>query len=77
MLEEVFIKKNFKFIYFILETFGTPYGNNAKIIKRDVSIIGKTVKINSGPMKTYTGIVKDATEASVRVELHSIPKVLL
>lgn len=26
-------------------------------------------------MKTYTGIVKDATEVSVRVELHTIPKV--
>lgn len=38
---------------------------------RDNSIIGKTVKIIQGPYKGYVGIVKDATESTARVELHT------
>ena len=38
---------------------------------RDTSIIGKTVRIVMGPYKGYVGIVKDATEGTARVELHT------
>lgn len=44
-------------------------------MKRDISIIGKSVMINSGPMKSHAGIIKDATEVSAHVELHTIPQV--
>ncbi|CAK9291026.1 unnamed protein product [Gordionus sp. m RMFG-2023] len=38
---------------------------------RDNSMIGQTVKIISGPYKGHMGIVKDSTETTSRVELHS------
>ena len=38
---------------------------------RDTSIIGKTVRIVMGPYKGYVGIVKDATDDTARVELHT------
>ena len=38
---------------------------------RDMSVIGKTVRIVMGPYKGYVGIVKDATEDTARVELHT------
>lgn len=38
---------------------------------RDRDIIGQTIKITQGPYKGHVGIVKDATDSTVRVELHS------
>ncbi|XP_048581601.1 transcription elongation factor SPT5 isoform X2 [Nematostella vectensis] len=38
---------------------------------RDTSLIMQTVRICQGPYKGYIGIVKDATETTARVELHS------
>ncbi len=38
---------------------------------RDNAFIGKTVKIIQGPYKGYIGIVKDATDSTARVELHT------
>ena len=43
---------------------------------RDNSIIGKTVRIMMGPYKSYVGIVKDATETTARVELHTSCKTI-
>lgn len=40
-------------------------------ISRDREILGKSIKITGGPYKGAVGIVKDATEATARVELHS------
>ncbi|PAV77609.1 hypothetical protein WR25_20374 [Diploscapter pachys] len=39
--------------------------------RRDNTLIGKTVRITMGPLKGYVGIVKDATDSTVRVELHA------
>jgi len=39
--------------------------------KRDMSLIGKHVRIKSGAMKAAYGIVKDATDTTAMVELHS------
>ncbi|XP_008545708.1 transcription elongation factor SPT5 [Microplitis demolitor] len=39
--------------------------------RRDREIIGTTIKITGGPYKGNVGIVKDATETTARVELHS------
>uniref|UniRef100_A0A3P9NKA0 Transcription elongation factor SPT5 n=1 Tax=Poecilia reticulata TaxID=8081 RepID=A0A3P9NKA0_POERE len=38
--------------------------------RRDNELIGQTVRISQGPYK-YIGVVKDATESTARVELHS------
>lgn len=38
---------------------------------RDTSLIGQTIRIAQGPYKGYIGIVKDATESTARVELHT------
>ena len=38
---------------------------------RDRDLIGQTIKITQGPYKSHIGIVKDATESTARVELHS------
>ncbi|PIO68445.1 Supt5 repeat protein [Teladorsagia circumcincta] len=53
--------------------FGGPGmgGGGANKIRRDNAIIGKSVRITQGPLKGYFGIVKDATEQTVRVELHT------
>ncbi|XP_055640225.1 transcription elongation factor SPT5 [Toxorhynchites rutilus septentrionalis] len=40
-------------------------------VSRDREILGKTIKITGGPYKGAVGIVKDATESTARVELHS------
>lgn len=47
---------------------GRGRGNRSS---RDMSLIGKTIRIAQGPYKGYVGIVKDATESTARVELHS------
>uniref|UniRef100_A0A670JFA7 Transcription elongation factor SPT5 n=1 Tax=Podarcis muralis TaxID=64176 RepID=A0A670JFA7_PODMU len=39
--------------------------------RRDNDLIGQTVRISQGPYKGYIGMVKDATESTARVELHS------
>nr|XP_006824005.1 PREDICTED: transcription elongation factor SPT5 isoform X2 [Saccoglossus kowalevskii] len=39
--------------------------------RRDMELIGQTVRIREGPFKGYIGIVKDATESTARVELHT------
>lgn len=39
--------------------------------RRDRDLIGTTIKITGGPYKGNVGIVKDATDTTVRVELHS------
>ncbi|KAI8781206.1 Transcription elongation factor SPT5 [Biomphalaria glabrata] len=44
--------------------------------KRDREIIGQTVRIIQGPFKGYIGIVKDATESTARIELHSSCKTI-
>ncbi|KAL3080017.1 hypothetical protein niasHT_034575 [Heterodera trifolii] len=43
-------------------------------VRRNMEIMGKTVRVLAGPMKGYIGIVKDATESTVKVELHTMPK---
>jgi transcription elongation factor SPT5 len=40
-------------------------------MSRDREIMGKTIKITGGPYKGAVGIVKDATDNTARVELHS------
>ncbi|KAA0192293.1 hypothetical protein HAZT_HAZT006833 [Hyalella azteca] len=40
-------------------------------VGRDRGLIGVTIKITQGPYKGHVGIVKDATDCTVRVELHS------
>lgn len=40
-------------------------------VSRDREILGKSIKITGGPYKGAVGIVKDATESTARVELHS------
>ena len=50
-------------------------GPAANRVRRDNNLIGKTVRITLGPMKGYVGVVKDATEQTARVELHSGCKV--
>ncbi|KAF4530960.1 hypothetical protein B566_EDAN011341 [Ephemera danica] len=40
-------------------------------VRRDRELIGQTIKITGGPYKGNVGIVKDATESTARVELHS------
>lgn len=39
--------------------------------RRNIKLIGKTVRISQGSYKGYIGIVKDATETMARVELHT------
>ena len=40
-------------------------------VRRDRDLIGTTIKITGGPYKGNVGIVKDATETTARIELHS------
>ncbi|XP_033751673.1 transcription elongation factor SPT5-like [Pecten maximus] len=44
--------------------------------RRDRELIGQTVRIVQGPFKGYIGIVKDATDSTARVELHSSCKTI-
>ncbi|CAJ0572588.1 unnamed protein product, partial [Mesorhabditis spiculigera] len=57
---------------------GGPATNigNAKV-RRDTSMVGKSVRITKGPLKGYFGIVKDATAETMRVELHASCKTIL
>ncbi len=43
---------------------------------RDTTIIGKTVRVIQGPYKGYVGIIKDATDTTARVELHTTCKTI-
>ena len=45
--------------------------NITKGTRRNIKLIGKTVRISQGSYKGYIGIVKDATETMARVELHT------
>lgn len=45
--------------------------SNSNNVRRDMTLIGQTVSISQGPYKGYVGIVKDATETTCKVELHS------
>lgn len=57
--------------------FSSGGGNvGAQRVRRDNQIIGKSVRIIQGPLKGYYGIVKDATEQTARVELHSSCKTI-
>ncbi|EHH59573.1 hypothetical protein EGM_09714 [Macaca fascicularis] len=55
--------------------FGSPGGGSGGMSRgrgrRDNELIGQTVRISQGPYKGYIGVVKDATESTARVELHS------
>ena len=52
---------------------GGGVGRGGGAYARDVKLIGQTVRITVGAYKNHIGIVKDATEALARVELHSSP----
>lgn len=52
------------------------YGGGGGGPRRDNRFLGRTVRIIKGPMKGYTGIVKDATDSTVRIELHAQPKII-
>jgi transcription elongation factor SPT5 len=51
--------------------FGGGRGGGRGGVSRDREILGKTIKITGGPYKGAVGIIKDATESTARVELHS------
>lgn len=40
-------------------------------VARDRDIIGTTIKITRGPFKGNIGLVKDATQSTARIELHT------
>ncbi|XP_050095989.1 transcription elongation factor SPT5 [Anopheles aquasalis] len=46
-------------------------GRGGARVSRDREILGRTIRITGGPYKGAVGIVKDATETTARVELHS------
>ena len=46
-------------------------GRGRGSVGRDRDLIGQTIKITQGPYKSHIGMVKDATETTARVELHS------
>lgn len=50
---------------------GARGGRGGFRVTRDREILGKTIKISGGPYKGAVGIVKDATESTARVELHT------
>lgn len=47
------------------------HNNKGGGTRRNTTLIGKTVRISQGPYKGYVGIVKDATDTTARVELHT------
>ncbi|RUS84145.1 hypothetical protein EGW08_008119 [Elysia chlorotica] len=55
---------------------GRGGGGGGGMSRRDREIIGQTVRIIQGSFKGYIGIVKDATESTARVELHSSCKTI-
>lgn len=48
-----------------------PQGRGRGRVTRDRDLIGTTIKITRGPYKGNIGIVKDATESTARIELHT------
>ena len=50
---------------------GRGRGGAGRKVDRDLTLIGKTVRIIQGPYKGYIGIVKDATASTARVELNT------
>lgn len=56
---------------------GSPGIGRGRVNDRDKKFIGQTVKITQGPYKSHIGIVKDATEATARIELHSDCKTIM
>uniref|UniRef100_A0A182U6J2 Transcription elongation factor SPT5 n=1 Tax=Anopheles melas TaxID=34690 RepID=A0A182U6J2_9DIPT len=50
---------------------GRGGGRGGARVSRDREILGRTIRITGGPYKGAVGIVKDATETTARVELHS------
>eukprot|EP00116_Pleurobrachia_bachei_P000607 sb/3460869/ len=44
--------------------------------QRDREFIGKTVKVKTGPYKGYVGIVRDSTDTTARIELHTDCKII-
>ncbi|KAJ9580689.1 hypothetical protein L9F63_024134, partial [Diploptera punctata] len=54
---------------FVCKTRHLQLAGGAKVC--DYELIGQTIKITGGPYKGNVGIVKDATESTARVELHS------
>lgn len=58
-------------IHFILG-FGGGRGPGPRgRVTRDRDLIGTTIKITKGPYKGNIGVVKDATQATARIELHT------
>jgi transcription elongation factor SPT5 len=53
-----------------------PYTRDAPVNRRlrNDPLLNQTVTIKSGQWKGYVGIVKDCTDTTARVELHSAPK---
>ncbi|XP_025834253.1 transcription elongation factor SPT5 [Agrilus planipennis] len=53
--------------------FGGPRGGGGGRgrVARDRDLIGSTIKITRGPYKGNIGIVKDATQSTARIELHT------
>lgn len=52
--------------------FGSGGGGRGRgRVTRDRDIIGTTIKITRGPYKGNIGIVKDATQNTARIELHT------
>lgn len=46
-------------------------GRGGGRVSRDRDIIGTTIKITRGPFKGNIGIVKEATQSTARIELHT------
>lgn len=44
--------------------------------KRDSEFIGKTVRVKQGAYKGYVGIVRDSTDTTARIELHTDTKII-
>jgi hypothetical protein len=83
-LIEVFLKCNESILYYLansrngsIATGSIFTGAGRQTVRRNMEIVGKTVRVRSGPMKGYIGIVKDATDSTVKVELHTMPKVVV
>ena len=53
--------------------YGGGGGGGGSNYTRDTKLVGQTVRITVGAYKNHIGIVKDATEALARVELHTSP----
>ncbi|XP_063989412.1 transcription elongation factor SPT5-like [Diachasmimorpha longicaudata] len=50
---------------------GRGRGGGGHGMRRELDLIGSTIKITGGPYKGNVGIVKDATDRTARVELHT------